>query len=214
VAGFDAVGECDACDYFRQLVLPIEAAPGALGGEDELEHHDHAGLVGEAALGARRAVTDGCEGALDRVAGADVLPMLGGEVVERQRRFPVLGKTGGCLVVFGLILGPKPVKAFSASLRPCAIQISLRSALALGCTDLGSLFRTFMVLWTRQRCCRVATNTSSSRPASKALRWGLADSRQLLDPRPLEGRAHHGSSATDILCGIGPDQIIPANRAP
>jgi len=48
--------------------------------------------------------------------------MLGGEIVERQQRFPVLGETGGCLVVFGLILGPNRSKTFSASLRPSAIR--------------------------------------------------------------------------------------------
>ena len=45
---------------------------------------------------------------------------------------------------------------------PGALQISLRSALALDCTDFGSLLRTFMVLCIQHRCCRVAPNSSSN----------------------------------------------------
>jgi hypothetical protein len=39
---FNAAGEFDACYHLRQLILPIEAAPQALRGLDQFEHHDHA----------------------------------------------------------------------------------------------------------------------------------------------------------------------------
>ena len=47
-------------------------------------------------------MTDGGKGALDRVAGADVLPVLGREVVESEQRVAVLGQAIGGLVVFGV----------------------------------------------------------------------------------------------------------------
>jgi hypothetical protein len=42
-------------------------------------------------------MTHGGEGALNGIAGADVLPMLGREIVERQQRLSILSQTIGII---------------------------------------------------------------------------------------------------------------------
>ena len=44
----DSVAELYTEDYFRQLVVTVEATPAFLGGLGELEDHDQRGLVREA----------------------------------------------------------------------------------------------------------------------------------------------------------------------
>jgi hypothetical protein len=166
-------------------VLTVEPSPGALRRLDHLEHHDHAGLVREASLGSGRPMADGREGALDRIAGADMLPMLGGEVVKRQQRFPVLVQAGSGLVIFGFILGKELVEGFLCVGVPLRIQISLRSALALGCIDFGSLLSTFIVLCTQQRCCRVVPNSSSGAFQNPSAPSPMANSGGTVRPRAL-----------------------------
>src|SRR5215207_2795726 len=78
----DSVGELYSEDNFRQLVVTVEAAPAFLGGLGELEDHGECGLVGETSLGAHGAVADRCERAFDDVGCAQMLPVLGREVVE------------------------------------------------------------------------------------------------------------------------------------
>jgi hypothetical protein len=77
-----SVGELYTEDDFRQLVVTIEAAPAFLGGLGELEDHGERGPIGQASLGAYRAVTHGCERAFDDVGRAQMLPVLGREVVK------------------------------------------------------------------------------------------------------------------------------------
>jgi len=106
----DSVGELYTEDDFRQLVVSIEATPTFLGGLGELKDHGERGLVGETSLGAHRAVADGRERAFDDVGRAQMLPMLGGEVVEGQQRVAILGQALDRLVVFdarGLPSGPE-----------------------------------------------------------------------------------------------------------
>ena len=86
----DSVGELYTEDDFRQLVVAIEATPAFLGGLGELEDHGERGVVRETSLGAHRAVADCRERAFDDVGGAQMLPMLGGEVVERQQCVAIL----------------------------------------------------------------------------------------------------------------------------
>lgn len=83
--GFDTVDELYALDEFGQLVVAVEAALALLGRLGELEDHGERGLVREAALRSDRAMAHGRKRALDGVGGAQVLPMLGREVVERRR---------------------------------------------------------------------------------------------------------------------------------
>ena len=55
-------------------------------------------------LGPYRAVPDGGEHALDGIGRAQVVPVLGREVVERQQRVAVLDEAGDRLVILGAIL--------------------------------------------------------------------------------------------------------------
>src|SRR5947207_1268672 len=48
-------------------------------------------------------MTDGCEGALDRVGRSQVLPVLGGEVVEGEQHVAVLGQAFDRLVVLRVV---------------------------------------------------------------------------------------------------------------
>jgi hypothetical protein len=78
-------------DDFRQLVVAIEATPAFLGGLGELEDHGERGLVRETALRTGGAMADGREGAFDDICRAQMLPVLGGEVVKGQQRVAILG---------------------------------------------------------------------------------------------------------------------------
>ena len=86
----DSVGELYTENEFRQLVVAIEATPAFLGGLGELEDHGERGVVRETSLGAHRAVAHRRERAFDDVGRAQMLPMLGGEVVEGEQRNAIL----------------------------------------------------------------------------------------------------------------------------
>ena len=96
----NSVGELYTENYFRQLVVAIEATPAFLGGLGELEDHGERGLVGETSLGAHCAVADRRERAFDEVGRAQMLPVLGGEVVEGEQRVAILDQALDRLVVF------------------------------------------------------------------------------------------------------------------
>lgn len=100
---------------------------------DQLEYHDHPRFMRQASLSACRTMTHGCEGALDGIAGADVLPMLGREIVERQQRLAILGQAISGFIVFGLVLGKKAIEGFlglvAAFGHPCFLEIRLRFGL-------------------------------------------------------------------------------------
>ena len=87
-----SVGEFHTCDQLWQLVVTIEAAPAFLRGLDELEDHRERGFVGEAALRSDRAVSHRGERAFDRIRPPQVLPVLGGEVVEGEQRIAIFGQ--------------------------------------------------------------------------------------------------------------------------
>lgn len=53
---FDPVGEQDALDDLRQLVLSIQRAPGFLSGLDQFEDYHASRFAGQAAFGADCAV--------------------------------------------------------------------------------------------------------------------------------------------------------------
>ena len=98
--GFDSVDELYADDQLGQLVVSVEAAPTVLCRLGEFEDHGERRLVGEASLGSHGTVSHGGECAFDGVGGAQMLPMLGGKVVERQHRRAILDQACGRLVVF------------------------------------------------------------------------------------------------------------------
>ena len=85
-----SVGELYPKDNFRQLAVAIEPTPTFLGGLGEFEDHGERGPVRETSFGAHRAVADCRERAFDDVGRAQMLPMLGGEVVERQQCVAIL----------------------------------------------------------------------------------------------------------------------------
>jgi DNA invertase Pin-like site-specific DNA recombinase len=152
VAGGDAVGEGDALDDLWQLVRALQAAPRLCGGLNELEDHELGRLLGQRALGADRAVPDGREDALDRVACAKVIPVFGGEGVRQA------SKASRSLVrqvtAFSYLVpyfSANVSTAASAAARVSACQISRRSAFTAGCMDFGNLFTTLAVLCTQQR---------------------------------------------------------------
>src|SRR3954466_3239711 len=64
----------------------------------------------EAALRADRAVPHGGKGALDRVRGPQVFPVLGGEIVEGEQGMAVLRQARGGLIVFQLVGGDEGVE--------------------------------------------------------------------------------------------------------
>ena len=80
----DPVAELNPLDDFGQPVLTVEFAPFLLGRQYQLVGHRQRRLAAEAAFGLGGSVPDGGEGALNRVRGSDVLPVLGREIVEGQ----------------------------------------------------------------------------------------------------------------------------------
>ena len=81
----DPVAEFNPFDDFGQAVLTVELAPFLLGGQHQLMCHRQCRLAAEAAFGLGGSVADGGKGAFDRVAGPDVLPVFGREVVECEQ---------------------------------------------------------------------------------------------------------------------------------
>ena len=67
VLHLDAVFEFHTKDYFWQEAGSIQPSPAALGGLKQFEHHGDCRVIRQAALGADRAMPNGCEGAFDRV---------------------------------------------------------------------------------------------------------------------------------------------------
>ena len=72
------VGKLHTSNDLWQLVMAVKATPGLLRAFDQLEHHSERGPVREASLRADRPVSNGREGAFDRIRnwyespGADV----------------------------------------------------------------------------------------------------------------------------------------------
>ena len=96
---FDFVVELYTENEFRQLVVAVEATPAFLGGLGELEDHGERGLVGKTSLGAHGAVAHRRERAFDDVGRAQMLPVLGGEVVEDEQRVSIFDQALDRLVV-------------------------------------------------------------------------------------------------------------------
>ena len=75
----DPVAELNPFDDFGQPVLAVEFTPFLLGRQHQLVGHRQRRLAAQAAFGFGGSMPDGGECALDRVAGPDVLPVLGRE---------------------------------------------------------------------------------------------------------------------------------------
>ncbi len=87
----------------RDEVWRVDRAPTGLGGLDELERHRDPGSLGTESLGDPGPVTHGREGRLDQVRGAEVDPVLGGEVVEREQLIHIIGDLGGGFAELGAV---------------------------------------------------------------------------------------------------------------
>ena len=85
----DTVGEFDALDDAGQLICTVQLAPRLRGRPDQREDHQLRGLLRQGTLGAHRAMADRGEHALDRVRGAQVVPVLGREIVRRASKVSV-----------------------------------------------------------------------------------------------------------------------------
>jgi len=96
----DPVAELNLFDDFGQTILPAELAPFLLGREHQLVRHRQRRLAAETAFGLDCAMPDRGEGALDRVRGPDMFPLLGGEVVVGEQVGAVLGQAFRRAVVF------------------------------------------------------------------------------------------------------------------
>ncbi len=85
------------------MVRAIQAAPLLAGRLAQLEDHSEGRLAAEAALGPGGPEAHGRKGAFNGIGGANVLPVLGREVVEGEQHVAVLGQAGHRLVVLGAI---------------------------------------------------------------------------------------------------------------
>src|SRR5256886_10104173 len=88
--------------------------------------------------------------------------MLGREIIERQQRVAVLGEAFNRPAVLGAVfLGEDVDRHFGG--RPVRRPVDFAQILLhVACTESGTLSRTFTVLCTQQRWCRVPGKTSSS----------------------------------------------------
>src|SRR5215470_10480235 len=114
----EPIGEFHTENQFWQLVVAVEASPSFLRSFNKLEDHGERGAVRQAALRPDRAVAHGCERAFDRVRGSQVLPVLGGEVVESQQRIAILGQAFGGFLVLDLVALDESIE--------CSLSVSLR----------------------------------------------------------------------------------------
>ena len=84
-----SIYEFDAANDLGELVRSIEFSPFSLGALAQFEDHGHRRLARQAALGPVGAQTNRGERAFDRVGRSNMLPVLGGEVVESQKHVPM-----------------------------------------------------------------------------------------------------------------------------
>jgi hypothetical protein len=95
----DSVVELYTHDDLGKMVITVQAMPTRLGRLCELVSHGKRRLVREASFRPCRSMADGCEGALDRVGRPQMLPVLGGEVVEGEQHVTILRQAFDRLVV-------------------------------------------------------------------------------------------------------------------
>src|SRR5690554_3111571 len=99
----DAVGGFDAFDDHWQLIFALQPSPRLGCGHDQLEDRESCRSLRQTSRGAHGPVPNGGKDALDRVRGAQMVPMLGGEVEEGQQRLTLLRQAVDGLGIFGLI---------------------------------------------------------------------------------------------------------------
>ncbi len=101
LGNLDAVANFDIVDDLGQLVLALQASPYYHSHHDELEDHEARGVLQQRTLGQNCAVSHGGKHALDRMRRAQMVPVLGWEVVDGEQRVVLLEQVGDGLVAFG-----------------------------------------------------------------------------------------------------------------
>ena len=174
-------------DDFRQLIGTVQPAPIFLCGLGELEDHSERSLVRETPLGAHRSVADGRERAFDGIGRAQMLPVLGREVIEASRAS--LSFVHGIARSFDAPGLDEGVEATSASFFVSAIQISWSARLAFDCWLFGNLLSTLAVLCTQQRWLRVFGQTSSTACQKPRAPSATARCGPMTSPRRFRSRS-------------------------
>ena len=83
--GFDSVDELNSSDYVGDVLGAVEQPPALGGGLHQFEDHRQAGRTAAAPLGPAMPQSHRSERALDGVGRSQMLPVLGGEVVEGEQ---------------------------------------------------------------------------------------------------------------------------------
>src|SRR5271168_5007884 len=105
----------------------------------------------------------------------------------------------------------KPSNAASASDLVSAIQISCNERLAFACRLFGSLFKTFAVLCTQQRCARVFGHTSSIAFQKPSAPSATASCGPIVRPRRFEIEQQLLPGLRALADAVGkPDEFLPA----
>lgn len=147
VAVGDAVGERDAFDDAGQPVRAVQLAPCLRRRPYQGEDHELRGLLRQRALGAHGPMADGGEHALDWVRRAQMVSVFGREVVRQASRASVsLVRQATPRAYLAPYFSLKVSMAASAAARVPACAVSRRSAVTVGCMDLGKCLRTFDIL--------------------------------------------------------------------
>src|SRR6476620_4801276 len=114
-----------------------------------------------------------------------MFPVLGGEVVEGEQRVAIFRQALDGLLILDAVGFDERIDAVSAAFLVSAIQMSCNARLALACRLFGSLFRTFAVLCTQQRCARVFGHTSSIAFQKPSAPSATASCGSIVRPRRL-----------------------------
>lgn len=88
--GFDSVDEWGSLDHVGEQLGAVQEPPAPLSGLHQLEDHGEARLSRAVSFGAAMPQSDRGERALDGIGRAQVTPVLGREVVEREQHVAVL----------------------------------------------------------------------------------------------------------------------------
>ena len=146
-----AVGQRDAFDEAGHPVRAVQLAPCLRGRPDAAEDHGPGGLLRQRAPGAHGSVAVGGEDALDGGRGAQVVPVLGREVVRQAGKASVsLVRQATPRTLLAPDFSLEVSMVASAAARVPACEIPRRSAVTAGCMGLGKWLRTFDILWNRQ----------------------------------------------------------------
>jgi hypothetical protein len=86
----DSVDEFDSPYEVRDVVMSAKFSPSLGGTLGRLEHHGQAGFGTAATFRLSMSQADRGERAFDRVCGANVTPVLGWKIEERQQDIPIL----------------------------------------------------------------------------------------------------------------------------